>query len=429
MGTNNQQLKPDGQNANKGTDRGRDLLKKSVQELGAGRSILADKDGEIIAGNKTFEAAQEAGLKIRIVPTQGDELVVVQRTDLDLSDPIGEARRLAYLDNRVAELDLAWDAEQVLHDIESGMASDLIGFSSQELQELLAELENANKLVDPGPEIDKANELREKWKTEPGQIWQLGEHRLMCGDCTVDEDLEKLLGNELATLCWTDPPYNVNLGGSDHPTWKRRMINNDNLGDDFPEFVRDFSKAIWKACIPGAVLYMTMGAKEWPNVDLVLREVGFHWSSTIIWVKNQHVLARKDYQTQYEPMWQGVKGDLESDIDVEENPFTPIWYGWKGDAARSRKVINRKQSDVWLIDRPQKSIEHPTIKPLELVERSLRNSSIPGDIVFDGFSGSGTTLIACERMKRKGRAMENDPKFVAVALERWSVMTGEMPTF
>lgn len=413
-------VKPDKQNANQGTERGRALLLQSLQELGAGRSILVDRDGNIIAGNKTFEGAQEAGMTVRIVKAERGELVAVQREDLDLNDPTGDARRLAYLDNRVAELDLAWDAEQLANDMAAGLELSELGFLDVELQQLLQELDGS-KLVDPGPDIDRADELQVKWQTAPGQLWKLGEHLLLCGDCTVPEDVSRLMDGVLANVCWTDPPYNVDLGGSDHPTWKKRTMENDNLGHDFPDFVRAFCQAIWSACVPGAVLYMTMGAKEWPTVDMVLRDKGFHWSSTIIWIKNAHVLGRKDYQTQYEPMWQGAKGD------VEEDAFDPVWYGWKGDAPRNRKVISRKQSDVWFIDRPQKSVEHPTIKPLELVERSLNNSSLPNDLVLETFSGSGTTIVACQRLGRRCRALEKDPRFVAVSLERWSVMTGLTP--
>lgn len=414
-------IKPDQHNANQGTERGRALLLQSLQELGAGRSILVDRDGNVIAGNKTLEAAQKLGLRVRIVEAERDELVAIQRGDLALDDATGEARRLAYLDNRVSELDLAWDPGQLAADLEAGLQLNSVGFLDDELQAILQELEASN-LVDPGPDIDRADELQAKWKTEKGQLWQLGEQRLLCGDCTVADDVSRLMEGALANVCWTDPPYNVNLGGSEHPSWKKRSMENDNLGDAFPDFVRAFARAIWEACVPGAVLYMTMGAQEWPRVDAILREKGFHWSSTIIWVKNSHVLARKDYQAQYEPMWQGEKGDLD-----EGDAFQPLWYGWKGDAARNRKVVNRKQADVWMIDRPQKSIGHPTIKPLELVERSLRNSSLPNDIVFEPFSGSGTTIVACERLGRRCRALETDPRYVAVELERWSVMTGRTP--
>lgn len=418
--TTDNELKQDQNNANQGTERGRELLLRSLKELGAGRSILVDKDGNVIAGNKTLEAAHKLGIKVRVVEAGRDELVAVQRGDLDLDDPTGEARRLAYLDNRVAELDLAWDPERLAADLAAGMDLDGVGFLEAELQALLQELDASGQMVDPGPEIDRAAELRVKWGVEPGQLWKLGDHRLMCGDCTVAEDVARLMQGELAAVCWTDPPYNVNYGESDHPTWKKRTMNNDNLGDEFPAFVEAFAQSIWEACVPGAILYMTMGAKEWPNVDRILREKRFHWSSTIIWVKDTHTLARKDYQAQYEPMWMGERGE-------EDDPIEPVWYGWKGDAARNRKVVSRKQSDVWLIDRPVKSIEHPTMKPLELVERSLRNSSLPGDIVFDPFVGSGTTLIACARLQRKGRVMDNDPAFAAVGLERWFTMMGQKP--
>ncbi len=399
-------LKTDQNNANQGTDRGRELLEQSLQELGAGRSILADKDGSIIAGNKTYETAQKLGYSIRIVPSDGKELVVVQRTDLDLSQPTGEARRLAYMDNRVAELDLAWDAEQVAHDIEIGMDLVELGFTDKELMNLLLELEQSKEeLKDPGPQLERADEFQKKWQVQEGQLWQLGAHRVMCGDSTNAGHVGLLLGNERATLCWTDPPWNVNYGGSDHPSWKKRTMNNDNLGDKFPEFVAAFVKNIWDFCIPGAVIYLVMGAQEWPVVDKVLRDNKFHWSSTIIWVKDQLVLSRKDYHTQYEPMW----------------------YGWKSDAARAREVINRKVSDVWMIDRPKVSEDHPTEKPLQLIEQSLENSSLPNDLVLEPFSGGGSTLIACERTGRRCVAMENDPKYVAVNLERWSVMTGNLP--
>jgi DNA modification methylase len=148
-----------------------------------------------------------------------------------------------------------------------------------------------------------------------------------------------------------------------------------------------------------------MSAQEWPTIDKALRDQGYHWSSTIIWAKDQLVLSRKDYHTQFEP----------------------LWYGWRSDAARLREVIDRKQSDVWFIDRPKRSDDHPTMKPLELVERSLANSSLPGDIVLDPFMGSGTTLIACEKMQRVCRGAELDPIYAAVVIERWHQFTGHTP--
>jgi DNA modification methylase len=402
-------LKFDKHNANQGTDRGRDLLKQSLTELGAGRSGLIDKDGNVIAGNKTLAMAQKLGLKVRIVKTDRDELVMVQRDDLDLNDPTGEARRLAYLDNRVSELDLNWDADQVAADLQAGLELSAVGFLDKELQELINSLGAEGQVeADEAAEaeaIAHADELQAKWGVQAGQVWECGDHRLMCGDSTNAAHVGQLVGTEQATVCWTDPPWNVNYGGREHPSWKRRSMKNDNLGDKFPAFVKAAVDNIWSACVPGAVIYLMMSAQEWPVIDKALRDKGFHWSSTIIWAKNQLVLSSKDYHTQYEP----------------------LWYGWKGDAARVREVVDRKQSDVWQIDRPKRSEEHPTMKPIELVERALRNSSLPGDVVIDPFGGSGTTLIACERTGRRCRTMELDPAYAAVELERWSLLTGTAP--
>jgi DNA modification methylase len=244
------------------------------------------------------------------------------------------------------------------------------------------------------------------------------------------------LDGRQAAICWTDPPYNVELGtGGNYAKFSGRTVANDNLRDKFPEFVAGFCAQIERALQPGAVLYMTMGSQEWPTVDGLLRDAGFHWSSTIIWVKQQFVLARKDYHTQFEPMWYGWKtgdGDEAVDLDVpgavEEylrhyaQGYDAMWYGWKRGAARLQKVKDRKQGDVWFFDRPTSSPEHPTMKPLELVERSLENSSRPGDLVFDPFGGSGTTMCVAERLGRLCSMVELLPKYCAVVLERMTLM-------
>ncbi len=401
----------DKSNANKGTERGRELLEQSVTELGAGRSILSDKNGKVIAGNKTLAAARKAGLKIRVVPTGRDELVVVQRQDLDLEDTSGEARRLAYLDNRVAELDLAWDAQVIAEDAAAGMDFDALGFLDKELQGLLAGIEQGKveEKADVAELIEQGESLVEKWEVEMGQVWELGAHRLAVGDCTDADLMSALMQGELAQICWTDPPWNVDYGGrieeDNAQGYKKRTMKNDNLGEKYPEFVRAAVMSIWEACQAGAMIYLVMGAQEWPTIDKALREKGFHWSSTIVWVKDQLVLSRKDYHTQFEP----------------------LWYGWKGNAARIREVVDRKQSDVWQIDRPKRSEEHPTMKPLQLVERSLMNSSLPGDVVLDPFVGSGTALIVCEQLGRKCRAVELDPLYAAVTIERWAQISGQLP--
>ena len=393
------ELRPDPRNANAGTDRGRQMVADSLKECGAGRSILADRDGVVIAGNKTLEAAQALGLAVRIIESSGDELVVVKRTDLLLEEG-GAARRLAYLDNRSSELGLEWDARQVLDDLEAGIQLDGL-FSDAELKRLLEDVRLPDPVEDPGADLDRADELQEKWQVQPGQIWTAGKHRLMCADCTDAAAVAELLAGKLAHICWTDPPWNVAYGKSGaNPRWRTRSIENDDLGEEFPAFAQQFCEAIAGALIPGAPIYLAMSAQEWPTIHAALREAGFHWSSTIIWVKDHAVLSRKDYHTRYEP----------------------VWYGWKLGSRRMVPMLDRTQNDVWEIPRPSRSEEHPTMKPVELVTRSLKNSSFVGDLVFEPFLGSGTTAVAAEQTGRACYAMELEPKYVAVTLERLSGM-------
>src|SRR5208337_4782639 len=206
-------LKPDPKNANKGTDRGRKLLAESLEKYGAGRSILCDKEGRVIAGNKTLKAAGER--KVRVVETQGDELVVVQRTDLDLNSK--KARELAIADNRVAEIDLEWNPE-VLKDLDVDLSQF---WNEAELRKLVPQPE----LEAPEPQIDRAAELQQKWETKRGQIWEIGKHRLMCGDCTLQEDVEFALNGHTPFLCVTDPPYGVSYD----PSWRNVEAAKGNL--------------------------------------------------------------------------------------------------------------------------------------------------------------------------------------------------------
>jgi DNA modification methylase len=168
------------------------------------------------------------------------------------------------------------------------------------------------------------------------------------------------------------------------------------------DFVKGFCVNLKSYSKPGAPIYLVMSAQEWPVIDLNLREAGFHWSSTIIWAKDRLVLSRKDYHTQYEP----------------------IWYGWNDSAARLVEVADRKQTDLWQIERPSKSELHPTTKPIELITKALHNSSKVGDIVLDAFGGSGSTLIGAEKTKRNCRMIELDPKYCDVIIERWEKLTG-----
>ena len=260
-------------------------------------------------------------------------------------------------------------------------------------------------LEDVEPQIEKADELQEKWQVKTGQIWQLNNHRIICGDCNDPAVVQALMGEEKATICWVDPPWNVSYGRSGNDLYSDRTIVNDNLGEEFGAFADKFCNGIHDVLVPGGMLYMAMSAQEWGLIMTQLEESGFHWSSTIIWAKDCLVVSRKDYHTQYEP----------------------LWYGWRDDGPRVCEFKDRKQSDLWAIPRPKVSELHPTTKPVELVERSLNNSSRLGDIVYEPFCGSGTTIIASERLGRVCRAIEVDAKYVAVSIQRWADVTGLEP--
>ena len=233
--------------------------------------------------------------------------------------------------------------------------------------------------------------------------WQLGDHKILCGDATDAADVAQLLANTQAAMAFTDPPYNVaygDHGGQQRGQRKRRIANDAMTPEAWEAFCRAWAANL-VAHVNGA-LYVCMSTKEWPTVSRILAEAGAHWSDTIIWAKDRFVLGRADYQRQYEP----------------------LWYGWPEGGAH-HWCGDRDQGDVWTIPRPAVSDLHPTAKPLALVERAIENSSEPGDTVLDLFLGSGTTLIACERTGRVCLGMEVDPHYCSVAIARWEAFAGE----
>lgn len=370
-----------------------DRIAASLKACGQRKPVIVNRaqGNKLEAGNGTWRAAKSLGWT---------QIAVVFVDD----DP-ATAAAYGVADNRTGDLS-RWDTN-ALREIAAGVGDLFTGFEAAELDDLVGKAVSAETpaVADPETDPSRAEELQAKWQVQVGDVWQCGPHRVMCGDSTQRSDVARLMAGALARLIWSDPPWNVNYGGGEHPAYSDRGMNNDNLGEKFSAFVDLFVTQFRSFCEPGAPIYIVMGGQEWPVIDGALRKAGFHWSSTIVWIKDALILSRKDYHTQYEPMW----------------------YGWDNRAPRLVKVDDRKISDVWLIDRPKKSEEHPTMKPLELVERSLANSSHVGDIVLDLFAGSGTTLLACERLGRVCRTMDNDPKYVAVCLERWSVATGQQP--
>lgn len=366
-----------------------DKVAASIQEFGFLQPIVVDKDWVVLAGHTRLKAAKKLGF---------NEVPVVYAEQLDEAKSKGF--RLA--DNKVGE-GSKWD----------------MGFLMDELEELEAfdfdmmrfGFEKTGEVEEDDFDTDEAiNEIEGEAYvpfTHLGETWKLGKHTLRCGDSTKIEDVEILMDGELAAMVFTDPPWNVNYGAVDEKNaqgYKPRTIMNDSMDtEDFKEFMMGSFDCMREASEPGAMTYVVMSAQEWGNVMLALSENNYHWSSTIIWNKDRLVLSRKDYHTKYEP----------------------IWYGWKGDAPRNNPLTDRKQSDVWDIDRPSKSELHPTMKPVELVARAIRNSSDYDTNVLDLFGGSGTTLIAAEETGRRCFMMELDPKYCDVIIRRWEKLTGE----
>lgn len=229
----------------------------------------------------------------------------------------------------------------------------------------------------------------------------------MCGDSTKQKDVDYLADQREVTCVFTDPPWNVDYGGTNHPSWRRRSILNDKMSaEDFNVFLTQAFVTVKNIMKKGCMFYCVMSAQEWGNIMDVLSAQDYHWSSTIVWVKDSLVLSRKDYHTQYEPIWYG-------------------WYASKENAPRICPLEDRKQSDVWEIERPKVSELHPTMKPVPLVARALQNSSHKGDTVCDLFGGSGTTLIAAEETGRECLMMELDPKYVDVIVKRYVQFMGK----
>jgi len=201
-----------------------------------------------------------------------------------------------------------------------------------------------------------------------------------------------------ARMVFTDPPWNVDYGGAAHPSWKQRQIMNDKMSTgDFYKFLLAAFKTMASVSDPGCMTYIVMSAQEWGTVMGAAREAGYHWSSTIIWAKDSLVMSRKDYHTQYEP----------------------IWYGWLEGEKRLCPMQDRQQSDLWEIPRPKKSPDHPTTKPIALAAKAIGNSSHKGDAVLDLFGGSGTTMLAAEQTERTAYLMELDPKYSDVIVRRY----------
>lgn len=386
-------LTPDTRNANKGTPRGRKLVKESLQRYGAGRSILLDRSGNIIAGNKTVEGAKAIGMNdLQVVKSDGSKLIAVQRTDLDINDK--KARELAIADNRASELGLEWDVD-VLKELEVEGVEMEPFWDERELVQFLARTSDEA----PEPQLDKAAELQRKWDTKPGQLWLIGDHRLLCGDSTKEADVARLWGanSERPALMVTDPPYGVDYD----PAWRDGRTGEFGAQARCGHAIANDDKADWRTAwnlFPGNVSYVWCASLHVHEVAESLLAAGFELRASIIWAKQHFAISQGHYHWKHEPCWYAVRKGQTA--------------GWIGD---------RSQTTIWEISslnpagRQEERHAHGTQKPLECMLRPLHNHE--GD-VYDPFLGSGTTMAAAQLLKRRCYGIEIEPKYVAVTLQR-----------
>ena len=356
-------------------------LRSSLREFGFINPVIIDREFNVIAGHGRIAAAKEEGM---------EEVPCV------FADFLTEAQKKAYIlaDNRMA-LDAGWDEELLRIEIESLQGADfdvsLTGFGEDEIADLFAG-DGEKDVKDDDFDVDKA--LESETFVQPGDIWLLGRHRLLCGDSTKPEDVLLLMDGKKANACVTDPPYNCSYSGGTGMT-----IMNDKWGDSekFCQFLLDAFKNAYENLADGAAFYCFHSDAEKCNFFNATVNAGFHYSTTCIWVKDTLVIGRMDFQMRHEP----------------------VIYAFK-DTAKHKFYGDRKQTTIWEFDRPKKSKLHPTMKPLPLVAYPVRMSSQENGIILDLFGGSGSTLMACEQTGRINCTMELDPKYASAIVRRYA---------
>jgi len=402
-------------------------IASSIKEFGFTNPVLIDGQGGIIAGHGRIMAAQK--LKMDEVPT------------ITLSD-LSEAQKKAYIiaDNKLA-LNSGWDDELLKIELEQLKELDfdlgLIGFSDDELA-LLMGGETTEGLVDE----DQVPELVDDPVTVLGDVWVLGAHKVMCGDSTSLVDVESLMGGLMADACWTDPPYNVN-----YESKLAGKIKNDSMADGkFRAFLYDAFISAYAVMKPGAPIYVAHADTEGLNFRGAFKDAEFKISGCLVWAKDSLVLGRSDYQWQHEPVLYGWKpgaahrwygGRKQTTLmQLGGSVFTQNEDGTVTAKIGDQSIVisgdnlkaTQTESTIIRCEKPKRSSAHPTMKPVELISKMLRNSTREGDIVVDLFGGSGSTLISCQMLGRQARLMELDAKFVDVIVRRWQDFTGKQAT-
>ena len=386
--TNLATLAPDPTNIRKHGDVNRARIRQSLSEVGAGRSILIGRNRKILAGHGVAAEAKALGLKLKIVPTDATTLIAVQRTDLTPDQEI----RAALWDNRTTD-DAEYDIAMIAKLAAAGQTAGI--FSDQDLKMLkLAARKGGGQRKNP----DDVPPIQDTVTVQPGDLFTLGRHRLLCADATRWEDVDRLMNGQRADVMVTDPPYGVLYGQSGGG--KANAIRGDLSQAEIPV---SFAVALEHALGPDARIYLCGGSTNlmtyWKLFDHYLRIM----PRLIVWGKESFLLRHNNYHSQFEL----------------------VYFGWKGKGGDpSNWFGDRKQSDLWLITRDQNYV-HPTQKPVALFTRAISNSCPPDGLVYEPFAGSGTALIAAETEGRKCVALELDPRFVQQIIDRWEAFTGK----
>lgn len=357
-------------------------LRASLREFGFVNPVIVDKDLNIIAGHGRILAAKEEGIT---------EVPCV------FAEHLTEAQKRAYIiaDNRLA-MNAGWDMEMLSVEISElqGVDFDLsvLGFDEAELSKLMGDIEDVKD-----DDFDVDEELKKPAVTKVGDLWLLGNHRLICGDSTKIDTFTVLMDGKQANLVVTDPPYNVNYEGS------AGKLKNDNMADEaFYTFLLSAFKNMEAVMTKDASIYVFHADTEGLNFRKAFSDAGFYLSGTCIWKKQSLVLGRSPYQWQHEP----------------------VLFGWKK-AGKHNWYSDRKQTTIWEFEKPKKNADHPTMKPVPLIAYPILNSSMVNSIVLDPFGGSGSTLVACEQTERICYTIELDEKYSDVIVKRYVEQVGD----
>ncbi len=362
-------------------DKEYEKLKRSIDEFGYVDPLIWNKrTSRLVGGHQRLKVLKDMGI---------DEVDVVV---VDMDEEKEKALNVAL--NKISG---DWDKDKLMLLITDLQGEDfdvsLTGFDPEELDDLFKD-DMKDGVKDDNFDVDK--ELKKPTMTKPGDLWQLGEHRLLCGDSTKEESYDLLMAGKQANLVITDPPYNVNYQGS------AGKIKNDNMKDDaFYQFLLAAFTNMEKSMADDASIYVFHADTEGLNFRKAFSDAGFYLSGTCIWVKQSLVLGRSPYQWRHEP----------------------ILFGWKK-KGKHCWYAGRKESTIWEFDKPKKNKDHPTMKPIPLLAYPIMNSSMTNSIVLDPFGGSGSTLIACEQTKRICRTIELDEKFCDVIVKRYIEQVG-----